>query len=140
MTPTSKLPEKELSKRMQALGITEQDIEESFVRSSAPGGQNVNKVATCVFLRHRSTGIVVKCQKFRTQAMNRLWARQILLEKIERRRQEQHQAKIHELQKIKRQKRKRSPALQEEVLKSKRIHSEKKASRRPMRAKNLSDL
>ena len=71
--------EKELYRRMRALGISEQDIEESFVRSSAPGGQNVNKVATCVCLRHRPTGIVVKCQKFRTQGANRSWARQILL-------------------------------------------------------------
>ncbi len=133
MTTTSKLPEKELLKRMQARGISKQDIEESFVRSSAPGGQNVNKVASCVCLRHRPTGMVVKCQKFRTQGMNRFWARQILLERIERRHKEQHQAKAHELQKLKRQKRKRSYSLQERIFESKRIRSQKKASRRAIR-------
>ena len=125
--------EKEIHRRMQALGISERDIEESFVRSSAPGGQNVNKVASCVCLRHRPTGIVVKCQKFRTQGANRFWARQILLERIERRHKEEHQRKIQQLEKLKRQKRKRSHSAQERILKSKRIHSEKKAVRRPIR-------
>lgn len=133
MTPPSKLPEKELLKRMQARGIIEQDIEESFVRSCGPGGQNVNKVATCVCLRHRPTGMVVKCQKFRTQGMNRFWARQILLERIERKHKEEHQTKVQQLQKIKRQKRKRSHSLKERILESKRIRSQKKAARRPIR-------
>ena len=125
---------------MQLLGINEEDIEESFVRSSAPGGQNVNKVASCVCLRHRPTGLAVKCQKFRTQAVNRFWARQILLEKIERRQKEDYQSRTHQLEKLKRQKRKRPHFAQERILKNKRIHSEKKAVRRPVRMTNLNNL
>lgn len=78
-------PEKnlELQKRMEALGVREEDIEESFVRSSGKGGQHVNKTSTCVQLVHRPTGIEVKCMKERSQSMNRFFARRELLDKIE---------------------------------------------------------
>ncbi len=58
--------EQQLKARMQKLGVDNKEIEESFVRSSGPGGQNVNKVSTCVLLVHRSTGLSVKCQKARS--------------------------------------------------------------------------
>ncbi len=54
-----------LSQRMAVLGLRNEDIEESFVRSGGHGGQNVNKTATCVMLLHRPTGIQVKCQATR---------------------------------------------------------------------------
>src|SRR3972149_635601 len=67
--------EKSLLERMQALGVREQDIEEQFVRSSGAGGQKVNKTSSCVVLYHRPTGIRVKCQQERSQALNRFLAR-----------------------------------------------------------------
>ena len=60
---------------MAALGVRESDLEESFVRSGGRGGQNVNKLATCVMLLHRPTGIQVKCQSTRQQGLNRFLAR-----------------------------------------------------------------
>ena len=69
--------EKSLRERMQALGVREQDIEEQFVRSSGAGGQKVNKTSSCVVLHHRPTGVRVKCQQERSQALNRFLARRI---------------------------------------------------------------
>ena len=78
-------PEKEdrLFERMKELGVLEEDIKETFIRSGGPGGQSVNKVSTCVRLKHIPTGIVVKSQGGRSQGLNRFLARRLLLMKIE---------------------------------------------------------
>ena len=78
-------PEKvaELLERMDRLGVREEDLEEQFVRSSGPGGQHVNKPSTCVVLRPLPTGIVVKAQRERSQAINRFLARRTLLDRLE---------------------------------------------------------
>lgn len=72
-----------LREHMEALGIHEKDIEEKFIRSSGHGGQNVNKTATCVYLKHIPTGIEVKCMKDRSQSINRFLARRELVKRIE---------------------------------------------------------
>lgn len=72
-----------LKEKMESLGIHESDIEEKFVRSSGKGGQNVNKTATCVYLKHIPTGIEVKCMKDRSQSINRFLARRELVERVE---------------------------------------------------------
>jgi len=73
-----------LKKRMEELGIKKADIEEKFVRSGGHGGQNVNKTATCVQLKHLPTQITVKCQKSRSQSLNRFLAMRLLVEKLEK--------------------------------------------------------
>ena len=100
--------EKELLERMQRLGLSEGDLQETFIRSSGPGGQKVNKTATCVYLVHVPSGMSVKCQKTRSQAMNRFLARRILLERMERLQKGQADAERRRIEKLKRQKRKRS--------------------------------
>src|SRR5436309_12350433 len=94
--------------RLDALGIREDDLDESFVHSGGKGGQNVNKVATCVVLVHRPTGIAVKCQRERTQGANRLVARQMLAEKIEARLLGAASKRQQAAEKVRRQKRRRS--------------------------------
>jgi protein subunit release factor B len=73
-----------LREMMAALGVREDDIAESFIRSSGKGGQHVNKTSSCVYLRHLPTGLEVKCGTDRSQSVNRFLARRELLEKISR--------------------------------------------------------
>ncbi|MGB5219163.1 MAG: peptide chain release factor-like protein [Smithella sp.] len=121
--------EKALSERMKNLGLLETDFEESFVRSSGPGGQKVNKSSSCVFLVHLPTGLSVKCQRERLQSLNRFLARRLLLDKIERMQKGFIAEEKEKLEKIRRQKRKRSKRTKEKMLKAKHQQSEKKILR-----------
>ena len=82
MFPVSPGKEKTLKEKLASLGIYEKDMKETFVRSQGHGGQNVNKTSTCVHLKHIPSGTEVKCQKTRSQGMNRYYARVLLYEKI----------------------------------------------------------
>jgi peptide chain release factor len=103
-------PEKEraLEVRLQVLHIHEEDLEETFIRSSGPGGQHVNKTSTCVRLVHRPTGLSVKVQESRSQGLNRFLARRLLADRVEQ--QLRGAASLHEHQrdKIRRQKQRRA--------------------------------
>jgi protein subunit release factor B len=109
-----------IAERMARLGVRDADLEESFARSGGPGGQNVNKVATAVTLRHRPSGVSVTVQDSRSQAMNRKLARERLLEAIEDRQSAARQAGIAEREKIRRRKSPRPPRLKRKILESKR--------------------
>ena len=125
-------PQKEeaLRLRLQSLGIYEQDIDESFVRSGGAGGQHVNKTSSCVQLMHRPTGIIVKCQEDRSQALNRYLARRLLADKIENRILGKKSAERQAHEKIRRQKRRRSRRAKEKMLSAKHHQSHKKEMRK----------
>ena len=127
--PVSSKKNSELLARMEKLGVREADLEESFVRSGGPGGQNVNKVSTCVVLKHVPSGLIVKCQQDRQQAMNRYFARAILVQRLEAAIYGRKSEEAKRISKIKRQKRKRSKRAKDKMLKSKMIHGEKKQMR-----------
>lgn len=122
-----------LEQKMLTLGVREEDIIESFIRSSGPGGQNVNKTATCVYLKHLPTGLEVKCQRQRSQLLNRNLARHILLSKIENKIKHESLQKQSIKAKVMRQTRKKPKKIKLRILEHKRRHSEKKSTRRKIR-------
>jgi peptide chain release factor len=118
-----------LADRMRKLEVSETDLEESFARSSGPGGQNVNKVSTAVTLRHLPSGISVTVQDSRSQAVNRKLARERLLDAIESARKRERMAEVAKREKERRRKSPRPAALKRKILESKRRRAELKKQR-----------
>ena len=123
------MPQDALGDRMRKLQISETDMQESFARSSGPGGQNVNKVSTAVTLRHLPTGISVTVQDSRSQAANRRLARERLVDAIESAREGQRLAEIAKREKERRRKSPRPAALKRKILESKRKRGQLKKQR-----------
>lgn len=75
----------DIASRLMALGTSAADVEEKFVRGAGPGGQKINKTSSTVWLRHRPTGLEVRCQQERSQAANRELAWTELCLRLEKR-------------------------------------------------------
>jgi len=99
--------EAELLARMASCGLREDDVEERFIRGGGPGGQKVNRSASCVYLRHKPTGLEVKTHQARSQALNRFYARRRLCELIEARTLGDQSPEALEREKIRKQKARR---------------------------------
>jgi len=127
--PVSQKKIEALQKKMERLGLREADFEESFTRSRGAGGQNVNKVSTCVVLKHLPTGLEVRCQRERSQALNRFLAKRLLVDKIEESIRGAESERRKEFEKIRRQKRKRSKRAKEKMLEAKKHQAVKKSFR-----------
>jgi protein subunit release factor B len=99
--------QEELEARMAALGLREADIKEKYVRSSGPGGQKVNKTASCVYLKHVGSGLEVKMQRERSQGLNRYYARKRLCEMVEQEKLGPKSPAALKAEKIRKQKKRR---------------------------------
>ncbi|HNS47927.1 MAG TPA: peptide chain release factor-like protein [bacterium] len=124
---------KALARRLAALGVREADLVEKFVRSGGRGGQNLNKTSTCVYLKHRPSGLEIKCQEARSQGLNRYRARLLLAERIESIRLGRLARVRQEREKIRRQKRRRGRRARVRLKEDKIRQSTLKAGRRPVR-------
>ena len=124
------LPDDEaLTKRMKKLRLREEDLEEDFIRGSGPGGQKVNKTSSTVVLRHLPSGLEVRCQRERSQVMNRHWARVELCDRLETVLKEARLAEQNEREKTRRQNRPRPRGLKQRILKEKKNRGEVKKNR-----------
>ena len=123
-----------LRSRMLGLGIREEDLQESFVTSQGKGGQNVNKVATCVVLVHVPSGMRIKCQQERSQGLNRYLARKLLVDKIEEIKLGAESKRVQEAERIRRQKRRRSRRAKNRMLADKHARSATKTLRSSVRS------
>jgi len=123
----------DLERRLAKLGVREEDLVERFVRSSGPGGQKVNKTSSAVQLKHLPSGIEIKAQGSRSQALNRFSARRQLVERLEAAVEGRRSAAAQRLAKVRRQKRKRSKRAKAKMLDQKRKQGEKKQGRQKVR-------
>jgi peptide chain release factor len=123
-----------LEKRLKKLGIRDEDLTESFIRGTGPGGQKINKTASTVVLRHTPTGTEVRCQRERSQSANRYWARAELCDQLEAARRAARLEEQNDREKKRRQSRPRPKGLQEKILKTKHKRSEVKKSRGRIRS------
>lgn len=127
--PVSESKKNDLEARMLKLGVQESDLIESFIRGGGAGGQKINKTSCVVWLKHVPSGVEVRCQESRSQALNRFFARRLLVEKLEEKIQGAASVKQQAIEKIRRQKRKRSKRAKEKILKEKKHRSDQKKQR-----------
>lgn len=125
--------DRRLLERMERLGIAESDVEERFVLGSGGGGQKQNKTSSCVQLHHPPSGIEVKCQRSRSQALNRYYARCELCERLEEKILGEKSARRKKAEKIRRQKQRRTRRQKAKMLEQKKMQSQKKQLRRKPR-------
>ncbi len=121
--------DEKILRRMRSLGLHPGDLEESFTRSSGPGGQHVNKVSSAATIRHVPSGLSVTASDSRSQSLNRQLALERLLDIFEKQRAEKRQQRLAEASKARRQKARRSRGTKAKMLEGKRRRGETKKLR-----------
>lgn len=123
------LVEAPLRARFVSLGVRPEEVEERFVRGTGAGGQKINKTSSTVWLRHRPTGVEVRCQRERSQTVNRLLAWMELAEKLAWRRQESANQARAARELVRRQKRQKSRGQKVRMIETKKHRAKHKSSR-----------
>lgn len=119
-----------LRAKFVSLGVRPEEIDERFVRGAGAGGQKINKTSSTVWLRHRPTGVEVRCQRERSQTTNRLLAWQELADKLAWRRAEAANAVRAERELTRRQTRQKSRGQKARMIAGKKHRSKIKGARR----------
>jgi peptide chain release factor len=99
------------------------------VRGTGPGGQKINKTSSCVWLRHGPTGIETRCQRERSQVVNRTLAWAELCGKLEERKRVAAAARQDEQAKDRRRNRQKSRGQKARMIQSKKRRAGIKSSR-----------
>ena len=120
---------KEFESRLAALGMRSADVEERFILGSGRGGQKLQKTSSCVWLRHGPTGIEVRCQRERSQTVNRELAWGELCAKLEERKRAAAAARQDEQAKNRRRNRQKSRGQKARMIQSKKHRAGIKSSR-----------
>ena len=121
--------EASLRARFVSLGVRPEDMDERFVRGTGAGGQKINKTSSTVWLQHRPTGLLVRCQRERSQSVNRLLAWTELAEKLEWRRQMSANRAQAARELIRRQKRQKSRGQKVRMIEGKKHRARIKSKR-----------
>ena len=122
----------QIYERLERLGISLGDVDERFVRGSGPGGQKINKTSSTVWLRHRPTGVEVRCQAERSQTANREEAWRELCDRLEQRARAGVLAARQARETERRRTRQKSRGQKARMIDAKRRRSKSKAARRPV--------
>src|SRR4051812_17646509 len=119
----------QIDERLAALGVRREDVEERFVRGAGPGGQKINKTSSKVWLRHRPTGVEVRCQRERSQSANREIAWAELCDKLRERVRSAAAAQTAEREAERRRNRQKSRGQKIRMIESKRHRAKNKSKR-----------
>jgi peptide chain release factor len=121
--------EARLRARFVSLDVRPEDVEERFVRGAGAGGQKINKTSSTVWLRHRPTGVEVRCQRERSQTVNRLLAWTELGAKLEEQQRAESARRQKENERLRRQNRQKSYGQKLRMIQSKKHRAKTKSGR-----------
>lgn len=122
--------EASLRARFVSLNINPGEVVERFIRGAGAGGQKINKTSSTVCLRHGPSGIEVRCQRERSQTLNRLVAWTELADKLEWQKQEAKNRVQAARELVRRQNLKKSRSQKTKMIEGKRHRARIKAKRR----------
>ena len=120
---------KAIETRLAALGVRTSDVDERFILGSGHGGQKLQKTSSCVWLRHRPTGVETRCQRERSQSANRELAWTELCAKLEARQRAERAAQTDEREQSRRRNRQKSRGQKVRMIQSKKHRAGIKAQR-----------
>lgn len=119
----------QIVERLAALGVSPGEVDEKFVRGTGPGGQKINKTSSTVWLRHGPSGIEVRCQRERSQAVNREVAWAQLVAKLEARVRGVKAAAVDAREEERRRTRQKSRGQKVRMIQTKKHRAKHKAGR-----------